>query len=480
MKKLSSKTIYYLFIVCFLSALLFVIILQLRITFKDAFFPYWDPYITKPISEDVGVVNILGEYFGDPLFFYDTRILNEVSTLDYYDIIKYGNLFCIFLLFIILYLVFKEILNAKKNSDKLFIIFGISYYFLCYYTYVRFSMTVRENFVICVGIFLIYLLIKLDIEDRITARNSIMMALILSFLIGSHMLVALIVGSVFILYAIYKLFMHRFDVLKNLGIMGAVSGLISLPFIVAQYNGVIAQLTRGYEFIEQQGLSLSRAFINSEYFNLPIDILIIGGGLLFFIWFARKAEIDLGRNRVFLIFVLTILIGILLSLIPQFGMKQNRFAIYMYMILAFLLICFFIGLNKTRLRSIIIPIFLVLVISTAMINVSSYNGYFPINEKNIEYLDSQTELIIQYDIVYAGGTAQTALSYLGIRNNVTSFKEQYEDIPDHLDGVIVLMYEDVLFYKNNYDEIYQKFISLRELNYPIFDERSRTYIILPN
>jgi hypothetical protein len=208
-------------------------------------------------------------------------------------------------------------------------------------------------------------------------------------------------------------------------------------------------------------------------------MLIVGGGILILIWLLRGSRIDLRKNRVFLLFILVIVLGIFFSYIPQFGMKQNRFAIYLYIPLAYLLICFLKGLEKSKYKTYVVPVFLGLFLITATVNIMDYNGYFPINEDNMDYLKSQTDLISHYDEIYAGGTAETMLLYLGIRNNVTSVIDDYRDIPDLLDGPLILMAEDVALYEKKYPEIYQRFLRLAELNYPIFDESSGSWIVLP-
>ena len=127
-------------------------------------------------------------------------------------------------------------------------------------------MTIRENLIISLGLLSIYLLLKFNQKNSLSYLNLVILSMIYSYLIGAHMLVALIAGGVIGIYFLDYL-INKGDI-KKLFIFIFLVCIISFPFIHAQYEAIIAQLHHGQEFITERGFTVSYSYIKSSYFNL--------------------------------------------------------------------------------------------------------------------------------------------------------------------------------------------------------------------
>lgn len=396
--------------ICVILALTLIFFIYLKLTLQDKYFPYWDPYDIKITSEMVGNTGKI--QFSEPLFFYNTKILHELSDLDYYYIIKYGKFFFILFLFFVLYLFFREITKSKKESDKVLITISLIYFFLCWYTFLRFSMTLRENFVISLGFIFLFLLTRFEQKDKLSYSNVILLSLIYSYIIAAHMIVSFVVTGVVGFYFLYCLI--RKKNIKPILLLIILTGIISSFFISHQSASIIAQLHRGQEFVEEQGFTIAYNYIKPSYFNIPIDILIGIIGLIFFITaFLFKKE-QFKRYKIFLFYALTISVFFLAAHIHRFGIKQNRFAIYIYVILSFFLFFFLKGTKNLRYNKIIIPLVILLLFITMIPKVLSYPGYRPINERNINFVQDlvHNKSLDLNEKIYCGPSACCALNYL--------------------------------------------------------------------
>jgi len=465
--------------VFFFICLGFILSIYLKITFKDTYFPYYDPYLTKIISEHLTVANVFN-YVSEPLFYYVTRALHDITFLNYYDIIKYGNLVFVAFLFVVLYIFLKDSTSSEKTVTKMFVILAVSYYFLCEYTYLRFSMTLRENLIIIIGFVILLMVARFDKQNVFTIKNAGFIAILLAFVIGSHLLVSSVVVGTLIIYCVYCIYKKRNNFIKNLLITILIAVVISSPFIYVQYFGIAAQFTHGIEFIQEQGFDVTYNWIKLNHFNIPTDIILVMLGTFFFILLTLKLQSDHKKNTIILIYFITVGVGTLISYIPQFGLKPNRFLIYIYPFLSFCMIYTLKGFFKSRFTKFLLPFFIAILFATAVTNTIQYQGYFPINEKNINYIESRLPEIESYGKVYVGGCAGLILGYLDAKIELISFRDNFQHIPDKLDGPILMTSDDIAAYGARMPLILERFEELKNLNNPVYDKSSRVWIVFPS
>jgi len=447
--------------VCIFLALLLIFFVYLKLTLQDKYFPYWDPYNIKLISETVGEKEYLFSTW-DPLFYFNTKTLHELTKLDYYYIIKYGKFFFIFLLFFILYLFFKEVTNSNKIKDKFLIIVSLLYFFFCWYTFLRFSMTLRENFVISLGFIFLFLLTKFEQKEKLSYSNVIPLSFIYSYIIAAHMLASFIVTGIVGFYFLNCLIKKKN--IKQVLLLIVLTGIISSFFIFHQYAGIAAQLHRGQEFIEEKGFTIAREYIKSTYFNVPLDILIGIMGLISFVTILLLKKEQFRKHKIFLFYALIILAFFLVAYIEQFGIKQNRFAIYIYIIFTFLLFYFLKVIKIVKYNWLILPLILVLLSTTMIPRVLSYPGYRPINERNINFVEKLVEegKLNLNEKIYCGPSACVALNYLftdSYKNRESIDKKNLADLNPDKDQIVI--FDDDWF---AYERIDKKFLDFIKIN----------------
>lgn len=446
-----------LLIVCVFLALALIFFVYLKLTLQDKYFPYWDPYDIKTTSEKIG----MGEkvQFSEPLFFYNTKILYEITKLDYYYIIKYGKFFFIFLLFLVLYLFFREVLKPKKVVNKALIIVSLVYFFLSWYTYLRFSMTLRENLVIPLGFVFLYLLTKFDQKRELSYSNVILLSIIYAYIIAAHMIVSFIITGVVGFYLLICLVRKRN--IKKMLLLIALTGIISSFFIYNQYAGIVAQLHHGAEFVEKQGFNVAYSYIKPLYFNLPLDILIGIMGVVYLISTLVSKKELFEKYKLLLFYMLIILAFFLVAYISQFGIKQNRFAIYIYIIFAIFLLFFLKKIITLGLGKIIFSLLLILLFTTMILRVLSYPGYRPINEENINFIE---ELVVEEKLnlnekIYCGQSACCALNYLYPYSHDKLESINTENLADlNPDEDQIVIFDDDWFAYDRLDKKFLEFI----------------------
>jgi hypothetical protein len=340
-------------------------------------------------------------------------------------------------------------------------------------------MTLREDLIITVGFVILLMLARFDRENVITIRRAGFLAILLAFVVASHMIVSAVVLGTLFLYGVYCIIRKRMNIVKGLIITVLIAGVLSSPFIFVQYFGIVAQLMHGIEFIQGQGFDITYTWIKASHFNLPIDILVIASGALFLGLSVSKAQTHLSKSKVILLYFTTIAIGIAISYIPHLGLKQDRFLIYAYVLFPFLLFYLLTGLYSRRFGKIIIPILVLVLFTTAVSSAIEYQGYFPINEKNLTYIEYRLSELDSYGKIYVGGTAGTILAYLNSRSALISFKDNFQHIPDELDGPVVMTSDDIAAYRARQPYILERFEELKTLNDPEYDNVSRVWIVFP-
>lgn len=461
MKILGKNKEKIILVVCVSLALLLIFFVYLKLTLQDKYFPYWDAYNIKLVSETIGGKEYLPVTW-DPLFYYNTKIFHQITNLDYYYIIKYGKFFFIFLLFFVLYLLFKEIIRSEKKNEKALILISLIYFFFCRYTYLRFSMTLRENLVISLGFIFLFLLTKFEQKDKLSYSNVILLSLIYSYIIAAHMAVSFIITGVVGFYFLNCLI--KKGNIKPILLLIVLTGIISSFFIYHQYAGIVAQLHHGKEFIEEAGFTVAREYIKSSYFNIPMDILIAVIGLLFFIKKLASKREKFGRYKIFLFYLLVISSFFLAAFIHQFGIRQNRFAIYIYVIFAFFLLFFLKKIMTIKYNKIILPLILVLLFITMIPRVLSYPGLRPINERNINFIENlvKERKLSLNEKIYCGPSACCALNYLypaSYKNREPINKENLADLRPYINQIVV--FDDDWY---AYERIDKKFLDFIKTN----------------
>lgn len=437
-----------IFRTCIILALVLIFFVYLKLTLQDRYFPYWDPYNIKILSTLIGTTDFWPSNW-DLLFYFNVRTFQEISGLDYYYIIKYGKIFFIFLLFFVLYLFFRKIVKSKKESEKALIVISLIYFFLCFYSYLRFSMTLRENLVISLGFIFLFLLTKFNQKKGLNYSNVILLSIFYSYIIAAHMIVSFVMTGVVGFYFLNCLIKKKN--IKQTLLLIVLTGIISSFFIYHQYPGISAQLHHGKEMVEKAGFTVARDYIKSAYFNIPLDILIGVIGLIFFIKTSIFEKEQFKKYKVYLFYALTMLAFFLAAYIHQFGIRQKRFTIYIYVIFAFFFLLFLKKTMTIKYNKIILPLILVLLFITMIPRVLSYPGYRPINERNINFIE---ELVKERKIdlnkeIYGGPSAVCALNYLypnSYKKRKLINKENLADLePDKYQ--IVILDDDWYVYK---------------------------------
>lgn len=381
---------------------------------QDLFFPYWDPYAIKVMSYNFGTSNFSPSTY-DPLFFVNIRLFSEITGISYYSIIRWGSIVFNVLIFFSLYCFFKSIIPSENKTvfKKTILFFSLFIFFIEPFAFTRFSMTVRENLVFSLSLFVLSILPKILKKNDNPLRMPIFAGLVLSYFLASHMLVFLVFSGTLFFYILFKaLDKELYIKIKSLVSFVSVFLLISTHFLIKQLPGVKSQLLMGNTYIENHGFTVSRDFISLDYFNEKVVIFSILG-LFFFILKKRG-----GANKnLFLSFTLTILIGFFGAFIERFGIRQNRFAIYIYVLSSFgfyYFLCFVCNSLPKKFSKSIILLYFILFFASYYIPLLKIKGYRPITKSDILYTQNliENKVLDLNQNIYCGQSACTALAYL--------------------------------------------------------------------
>src|SRR3989338_7124459 len=143
------------------ASIILVGLFYYKITLEDSYFPSYDPYNTKTLAASIDRNFDLFSVTSEPLFLYTIHAFAEVSGISYYEIIRFGNFAIILLCFAVLYLFLKDYVTHPLVA-KLFLPICLALFFLYPISLKRFTMPLRENLIVAVGFFFLYLLNKLD------------------------------------------------------------------------------------------------------------------------------------------------------------------------------------------------------------------------------------------------------------------------------------------------------------------------------
>ena len=162
--------------------------------------------------------------------------------------------------------------------QKVLIIICLIYFFLLPYSYLRFTMTLRENFVISFGFLFIYLLVKYkDLLANPDIGKIILLSLLYAYIALAHNLVFLVVSLVFLFLFLEQLFRKR-NVLSFI-IIVVLTAVIALPGFIKFYAGLIYQVQLG---VKGSPITFPANYnlIDLSYFN-PFTNKIFGRNILF-------------------------------------------------------------------------------------------------------------------------------------------------------------------------------------------------------
>jgi len=456
-------------------ALIYVLIFYVNLANQDKYFPYWDPYDLKDQAESLN-----DTYFSnvsDPLVFYNFKILKEISGVSYYSLIKYASLFFIVVLFLAIILFMKEIFIEKKKNLKILPVLGVLYFFFFFYTYLRFSMTLRENLVMGIALLFIFFLLKLEKNNKISVGGGILfISLFLSYLLGAHILIFMIFGGVTFFYLFYLYIKKDLSKGKFIFIL-LLFILLAFPFIYQEFFGILNQIIHGEELITRTGFTVAYNFIKLEYFLPLFDLMIIFFGTTFIL--KRHNKINPKIKVILLIFLFILCLGFFGSYISSLGVKQNRFTIYIYLFLSVMLMFAFSYIKKLNLKFIMILLVMFLIVFSPLRGIIDYQTYKPINEEKINYLVSNAYLVQDYPKVYCGKSAKTVFQFFETDLVCIDFDRNIENIPFQLDKPIILLKDDYDIYKLRLTQYIDKIELYRIKENEIFDEKTKTLIILP-
>jgi hypothetical protein len=240
-------------------------------------------------------------------------------------------------------------------------------------------------------------------------------------------------------------------------------------------HGIIYQLNFGEQLIKEQGLTTSYSNLNQSYFRPNIDLIVV---LFGFLGLLSIKKIEAGKIKNMLFFIIIILFGVVISYIGKLGSKQNRFALYLYIIMAFLLFIMLKSDNKaiTNKTKFIFMASLIIIIVLGSIN---YNSYKPLNEKNINYLDKQVDNLKNYPVWYCGKSSSLIFRYLEKENHCSenSFEQDISNLTK-LNSPIILVSDDVYFYSNRVN-IINSIDKFEKSSTILYDKSSGTKILLP-
>jgi len=470
-KKNNDKIIFGICIILVVSLILFSYI---KVTLEDKYFPYWDSYTIKTFSNDIESSPF--KIFSDPLFFYNTNIFNKITGIDFYHIIRYSNLFFIILLFSVLFMLFNDSLEKKDKTGKLFILLSLIYFFSCFYSYSRFSITMRENLVLSLGLIVIFLLKKFDEKEKPNYIDIIPLSILYAYVLFASVQVFLIISGVVFFYTIYC-FVKKRNRLKTLSFI-LLTAIIALPSVIQLCKGIIYQLKYNSPIVKASGFSASYNLVNLTHFNPPFDALLLIGLLWFFVDLKKEGNFE--KYKFYIFFTASVLIGFLIAYIPSLTVKQNRFLIYIYIILALSFLFLLIKVKEKKLGKFIILLMIAMLLITTIPRNLEYKIYRPLNEKDISYVSSQISTFDKYDELYCGSSAKTILDYLDY-NKCIPFEDNAGKISNSsiLKGPIVLSGEDYELYEKRREDIFEKFNKIKDKNDYIPNKEMYTYIVMP-
>jgi len=439
-----------LFFILLSIVLLFLIFWNIMA--QDKYFPYWDAYNVERFSnilieKDFNLTELENynpnflpkDHVYSPLFFYNTNIFQSITGLDFYFLIFYSPIIFIFLLTLSIYITLREYCEDNPLSKSL-IILVIIYYFTSPFSLNRFSMGLRENLVFFIGLSFLILYRKFIKDKTFNLSFLIMLTILYSYILMGNLIVFLIISGI-IFISFIDCFKDK-EVVKKLVFLITFTGIISLPVITLLISSIINQFFVGESLVESQGFLVSYFFINSSYFRVPVDVFWVFLGLPTIFLAIKKSS---NKDRVWLYGSLSILLGIALSYIEFFGSKQNRFAIYLYLILGGIMLVYSTTLIKSQMiNKKIILIFFTFIIIFLIITSTNYKAYRPLNERNIQDLSSNFYLIEKYDKWYCARSSEAIILYLGHKSkcDVGNLKDVLGK-NRNLDGPIVLTSDDI-------------------------------------
>lgn len=434
-----------------LLSLIKIILPFLRITLQDKYFPYFDPYTIKFVSENVfnkGFVPLNWDY----LFNIYVKIIVNLLHLDYYLFIRWGNYLTILLTFLVLFFFYKKIFKPKYFYQYISIFFGLMYFFSYNMSIFRFGMTLRENFFIPLGLVLLIILISSE-NTKMSLFKILLSSFLLANIIGGHILVAyIIIGTMFINFLIRIL--QKKPITNYIAII-LISFILSAYFIKMEIPGLMGQVKMGNNLIENLGGKINESYLSIRHFNLPFDILLIPLGIIYYLKSIFKKTQKI--NYVFVSYILSVSILYLMSFITKFGIKQDRLLIYIYIISTFFIINTFINLLLTSQKNhkyLIIVVTMVFFCSIISKNNMSFNITRPINSKNIDQL---SEYIKNKNIkidsnTYCGFSACNLLNYIypnSYQNIRVIDNNNYRFINPKTDTVFLLKYDNYFLSRIN-------------------------------
>ena len=158
-------------------------------------------------------------------------------------------------------------------------------------------MPLRENLIVAVGFFFLYLLNKLDSQEKWHIPEIILMAVLYGFILASHLLVFFFISGVLGLYFLSRLFQKK-SVLPLIGLI--IGGLlIAAPFVTPVLQGVFFQVQHLDKIMAKTGVGLSQSFIKISDLGLPFIPVFAAIGLVYFLkQFFASPRADIGKNKI--------------------------------------------------------------------------------------------------------------------------------------------------------------------------------------
>jgi len=430
---------------------------------EDKFYPYWDPYATKYLSLSLNKY-IFPLHFADPLFYYFVFFLNQICKIEFYTIIKFGNIAEIVLIITVLYLYLKNN-NHKKISTPL-IFFCIFYYLNTFQNRMRFSMTLRENLILPFLFFYMFLLDKIIKFPHKKKYIVPILVILLIFITGSHFLVSFFAIGITIILLIRNCFLSIREML-----IAAFFYIVGIsPFLSLQINGIYYQLTKqqGKNYLSTIGKTVQQGYLQLSKFNSPHDLIIFIFLIIFFIFSLlnkHKQKKIFPHSIVSMIWVLFIFLSIFR--VGQFGFGENRFVIYINFLLIYTL---FIILSSYKNYYIKLGLIFLIIINT----VSSsflYHAYRPLNFENVNFVENlfKNGKLNNKSPVYCQQSSCNALKYINPNTEILSItNDNILKIKFGTDQVLIF-YEDWMKNKNSNNILFKELS--RNKNYLLIEPK---------
>jgi len=291
--KLNKDQSTYLLILCFLLA--FFLIFEK--VYKHDLFMALDPYLNKPIVEEILSGNFRSKEINDGFFYFLCVLKTFGFSID--TITKYGGAIFLAISSCYFFLFLEKFFKMKYSLFSTFLFLTTPIVFL------RFQMTLRENFSIMLLFFFMFFIAKTSLNNR-ERKRLISIFLILLTIAISHSLTAIFAVLFLVLFT--KFYSND---LKGILFLILIVGILTFPLTI-NYIHTATKYIEGHPDVMREN--------NLKYFNI-CSICLSTFGIINIRYSGRKKFLFL----MLILLTITFLMGILLF---YMGIRFHRCIIY--------------------------------------------------------------------------------------------------------------------------------------------------------